>query len=232
MKLGIMQPYFFPYIGYWQLMNAVDRYVIYDDVNYIKQSWINRNNILMNGNAVRINLLLSQASSFKKINEILLVSSPNSLINLLKTIESAYRRAPQFDTVFPMIRGILEHEDKNLGGFLTYSIRTLHAYLGMPSEILLSSDIEKDNNLKGSEKVLELCCILKADTYYNAIGGVELYNRDAFAARGIELRFLKTKPIIYPQFKNEFVPNLSILDVLMFNAKEKIGAMLTQFELL
>ncbi len=232
MKLGIMQPYFFPYIGYWQLMNAVDRYVIYDDVNFIKGGWINRNQILLNGDAVRINLILSQASSFKKINETQISPDKKPLKNLIRTIEGAYHNAPQFSQAFPIIQSILENEDKNLASFLCYANKEIHDYLNMSCELIISSEIDKDNELKGKDKVIDICRLLGADTYYNAVGGMELYDKDEFKHHGIDLRFLETDSITYPQFKNNFIPNLSIIDVMMFNDKEEITKMLNQYQLL
>lgn len=231
MKVGIMQPYFVPYLGYWQLMNAVDKYVIYDDVNYIKGGWINRNHILINGEAVRINLVLNGASSFKKINEITISDDKKVHEKLLKTIQNAYRRAPHFDEVYSLIQTILNCKDKNLAGILANSIRVIHDYLGMSSELILSSELDKNNELKGCDKVLHICELLKADQYYNAIGGIELYDRDEFKQHGITLHFLKTHAVAYQQFADRFVPNLSILDVLMFNSKKEVEVLLTKYEL-
>lgn len=226
-----MQPYFIPYIGYWQLMNAVDKYVIYDDVNYIKRGWINRNYILINGEAVRINLVLNGVSQFKKINEITLSEDKNFLDKLLLTIRTAYRRAPYFDEVYPLVQNVMKGDKKNLADFLSDSIRVIHDYLEMPCELIRSSELEKNNKLKGADKILHICELLGAHTYYNAIGGTELYDKEEFSRHGIALKFLKTNPITYKQFANEFVPNLSILDVLMFNSKEEVKELLNQFEL-
>jgi len=126
MKIGIMQPCFFPYIGYFQLINSVDKYVIYDDVQFIKGGWINRNNILLNGERHRINLLLSGASSNKSINE---VEVQSNQVKLIKTIESAYKKAPTFDKVFPVLLNILEYGGKNLGEFLGNSIKEFCNYM-------------------------------------------------------------------------------------------------------
>lgn len=232
MKVGIMQPYFFPYIGYWQLMNAVDKYVIYDDVNFIKGGWINRNKILMNGNAKMINLKMNGASPNKLINE--LEAAGDAIYNkkLLKTIEACYSKAPYYLDVFFIIEKIINNEEKNLAKYLEFSIRTISEYLSINTEIIVSSTINKNNNLRGQAKVIEICKILGADEYYNAIGGQELYSYEDFLANRIELKFLKTDNIEYGQFKNEFTPNLSIIDVMMFNSIEDIKKMLHQYELL
>lgn len=232
MKLGIMQPYFMPYIGYWQLMNAVDKYVIYDDVNFIKGGWINRNRILMNGKAKMINLQMHNASSNRLINEVGVLG--NSIYNkkLLKTIESCYRKAPQYANAFPVIESIITQDEVNLAKYLEYSIRQVCTYLSIDTEIVVSSSINKNNDLKGQDKVIEICNVLGADEYYNAIGGQELYSYSDFNTCGVKLSFLKTGMVEYQQFNNEFISNLSIIDVMMFNSVEEIKNKLDIYELL
>lgn len=228
MKVGIMQPYLFPYVGYYQLIKAVDTFVIYDDVNFIKQGWINRNRILLNGSDFMFNIILKGASSFKKINEIEVVCNNHKLI---ATIEQAYRKAPYFNEVYPLLTNILLFKETNLAKYLTYALHATIAYLGINVSILVSSEIEKDTLLKGEDKVIDICKRLKATNYINAIGGRELYSKEKFAENSLILNFIKSKPIVYPQFKNQFVSWLSIIDVMMFNSPEKLREMLTQYEL-
>ena len=232
MKLGIMQPYFFPYIGYWQLINAVDKYVIYDDVNFIKGGWINRNKILMNNEGKMINLQMKGASSNKLINEVEVAGDMVYNKKLLKTIESCYKKAPHFDDVYPILKKIINNEERNLAKWLEYSIREISRYLCMNTEIIMSSSIKKNNNLKGQDKVIEICKLTNATEYYNAIGGMELYSYETFRKNEINLKFVKTQLIEYKQFNNEMIHNLSIIDVLMFNSVDKIGEMLDRFELI
>ena len=232
MKVGIMQPYFLPYIGYWQLINAVDKYVIYDDVNFINRGWINRNRILLNGKDKMITLSLREASQNKLIKEIELVNNEKEKIKLLKTISQSYQKAPFYNLVYPLIEEILNFKELNLGKFLENSIKKIAEYLEINTTILISSEIEKDNTLKGKDKILDMCKRLGATKYYNAIGGQELYSYDEFKKNGIELNFLKTNEISYIQYKNDFIPNLSILDVMMFNSKEEIKNILENYILL
>lgn len=229
MKIGIMQPYLFPYIGYFQLIKAVDIFVIYDDVNYIKQGWINRNRLLLNGNDFMFNIILKGASSFKKINEI---DVDIHHCKLITTIEQAYGKAPYFTQVYPILIRILSNSETNLSKFLTNSLSIIIEYLNIHSIILVSSDIKKDSSLKGDDKVIDICKQLKASNYINAIGGQELYSKEKFASNGLILNFIKSKPIAYTQFKNQFVPWLSIIDLMMFNSAEKINLMLDSYELL
>lgn len=232
MKLGIMQPYFLPYIGYWQLLNAVDKYIIYDDVNYIKGGWINRNRVLVNNIDKLITLKLDGASPNKLIKEIELSDDNIYKKKLLKTIEENYKKAPFFKDVYLMIEKIIMNNEKNLAKFIEFSLKEISNYLEIKTEILISSSLKKDNLLKGKDKVIEICKIMGATEYYNAVGGQELYSFDEFKQNGIELKFLKTGNIEYKQFKNEFIPNLSILDVMMFNSKEEIKRMLNNYELI
>jgi len=232
MKIGIMQPYFFPYIGYWQLINAVDKYVIYDDVNYKKSGWINRNRIIINGEVRFINLKMKGASQNKLINEIEGVNDKVNNRKLLITIEKCYKKTPYFNEVFPMLREIINYDEKNLAKKLEYSIRRICNYLSINTKIICSSNISKNNDLKAQDKIIEICKILGGSEYYNSIGGRNLYSYKNFGESGIELKFLDTDPIEYKQFNNDFINNLSIIDVMMFNSKEEIKDKLGKFKIL
>lgn len=232
MKLGIMQPYFVPYIGYWQLINAVDKYVVYDDVNFIKGGWINRNRILVNGQIQFFNIPMLGASSFKLISEIGVNNNPKLINKNLRTIENAYKKAPYYQSVFPLIQKILECGKENIADYVFFSLQSICDYLNIKTELILSSSLKKDCNLKGKEKVLSICNLLSATEYYNAIGGQELYAFSEFKENGIQLKFLETKNIEYKQFGEEFQPNLSIIDVLMFNTQGQIKSMLNQYDLI
>lgn len=229
MTLAIMQPYFFPYIGYWQLLCAVDTFVIYDDVNFIKKGYINRNSILNTGYEQKITLELIGASQNKLINEIEL---GNNKRKLLQNIDHAYKKASEHEKVFPLIQSILENPEKNLAKFLGNSIQKISEYLELDTKIIYSSHIEKDCKLKGQAKILDICRHCGASNYINAIGGQELYDKEAFEAENIELKFIKTELMEYKQFKYEFVPYLSIIDIMMFNTKTNIQNMLNNYELI
>lgn len=229
MKLAIMQPYLLPYLGYWQLMASVNKYVIYDDVTFIKGGWVNRNNMLLNGKKYLFTANIEKASSFQLINNLDIVGD---FWKLLKTIKQAYVKAPYFNDVFPLIISIMEYGDRNLAEFLTNSIKTIASYCGIAPDFIMSSSIEKNNELKGSDKVLHICKILEATTYVNAIGGKDLYSMKEFNENNIVLKFLKTNYIEYKQYEHKFIPGLSILDVLMFNSKNKINSMLKSYELI
>lgn len=233
MKLGIMQPYFFPYLGYWQLINAVDKYVIYDDVNYIKGGWINRNRILSNGNPAYFKLSVIGASSNKLINEIEVNTNEKIISKCLKTIKETYSKAPYFNDVYQLIETIILYGENNLALYLKNSLEIISHYLDINTEFILSSDINKDNGLKGQDKVIHICKLLNANEYYNAIGGQKLYSFEEFKNNGLKLSFLKTELTEYSQAKSQvFIPGLSIIDVLMFNSKEECKKMLNSYELI
>jgi hypothetical protein len=224
-----MQPYLFPYLGYFQLIHAVDKFVLYDDVNYIKGGWINRNNILINNRKHLFTVSLSAPSPNKLINAI---EIKDDFCSLLKTMRSSYGRAPFFQDTFSLLRDIFSSEERNLSRFLIRSIVALARHLGLKTEFIVSSSLEKDKSLKGQEKVLDICGALGAGTYINPVGGAALYDRVEFASRDIALKFLKMTPIAYKQFNGEFVPDLSIVDVMMFNSPEAVREMLDRYELL
>lgn len=232
MKLGIMQPYFVPYIGYWQLMNLVDQYVIYDDVNYIKRGWVNRNRILVNGTPKYFNVPILGASQNLLINEIKVNHDAVTIHKKLRCIEEAYRRAPFYEQVYPMIEDILLYEEDDIAKYIQHSFDVICQYLDIQTKLILSSDLKKDNMLRGQDKILAICRLLNATEYYNAIGGQELYSFEAFKAQGIQLNFVKTNPIAYKQFGDHFEANLSIIDVMMFNSKEKILEYLNAYTLI
>ena len=228
MRLGIMQPYFFPYLGYWQLLANVDKYVVYDDVTYIKGGWINRNNFLINGQKNLLTMRLEKASSYTLIKDIAI---KDDFVKFLKTIEMGYKKAPFFEDIFRLLKDICQCPDKKLGQFLFNSHIKICEYLGIDTELILSSSFEKHMELKGKDKVISICKQLGADEYINAIGGQELYDKKEFAENGIRLNFLQANLREYRQLKNEFVAGLSIIDIMMFNSKEEIKEMLNDFNL-
>lgn len=232
MKIGIMQPYFFPYLGYWQLIKAVDKYVIYDDVNFIKNGWINRNNILLGGKKHLLTLPLEGASSYIPINETKITSNDKLKGKLVKTIELAYKKAPYFDHVFPIVCGTILHKSNNIAHALTYSIREICRYLNIETDIIVSSELRKDDTLAAQDKVIHICHLLEGTRYFNAIGGQELYSKEAFQKNHLELYLIKMKEVEYVQFGNDFIPSLSIMDVLMFNSPHDTAAMLEEYELI
>lgn len=229
MKLAIMQPYFMPYIGYWQLIKAVDTYVVFDDVNYINKGWINRNRLLINGQDHLFTISLRNASQNRLINEI---DIADDFSKLKKQIEFAYKKAPFFQSLVQLMGPIFDYPEKNLAEFLFNSIKIVCNYLDIKTNLVKSSNVEKNDSLHAESKILNICKVLKAKKYLNAIGGQSLYHRDVFQSNGVELNFLKSNLIPYKQFENDFIAGLSIIDVMMFNSVSKIRTMLDEYELI
>lgn len=226
-KLAVMQPYFFPYLGYFQLIRAVDAFVVYDDVNYIKGGWINRNYILTNRDKQLITLPLQDASQNKLINQI----EVGGQHRILKSLYHSYGKAPYFDAIYPVIEDIFAQIEKNLARFLEYQLRCICEYLGLHTQWHISSALKKDNGLCGQEKVLSICEELGATHYINAPGGKALYDQQSFATRGLQLSFIQSREVSYRQFGTRFLPSLSIIDVLMFNSCEQCARLLEEYDL-
>jgi hypothetical protein len=231
MRLAIMQPYFFPYIGYWQLIHAVDRFVIYDDVNYIKGGWINRNRILINGEPIYITVPLHQPSSFKRICDTSLQPAVIWRDKLVRMVENTYRKAPFFDAGFPIIEGLIRHDMDNLSDYLVHQLRTLSAFMGIETEFVVTSRCYGNNELSGQDRVIDICKREGATTIINPQGGQALYDRAAFTQFDLDLKFLIPSNIAYKQFGAVHVPWLSIIDVMMFNSPSQLPTLLNKYEL-
>ncbi len=224
-----MQPYFLPYIGYWQLINLVDQFVIYDDVDFIKGGYINRNSLLVNKSNFLFTLSLKKSSTNKKINEIFL---GDINFKILKTIKQSYKKAPFFNDVFPLIEDIFCYEEKNLALFISYSLKKISKYLNIDTEFIFSSSLNYNKESSAENKVINICKILNSNNYVNSYGGLFLYNKDNFIKQNIVLSFLKTNKYSYRQFKNPFVSNLSIIDIIMFNDIIDTTKLLNNYKLL
>ena len=234
MKLAIMQPYFFPYIGYYQLVFAVDHFIFYDDVNFIKRGWINRTNIIGNEGKHLLSISLSQSSQNKRINEIELLGNQDKI---LTTIEFTYKRAPHFDVIFPLIESCFKSSNRLISEFAANSIRVISNYLDFKTEFSFSSEFHRSTeNYEKARRLMDICRKENADIYINSIGGKAIYSKEEFLSKGIELLFLKNNEnITYSQSplrKETFESNLSIIDVLMFNDRESVMEMIQNFELI
>jgi hypothetical protein len=231
MKIAIMQPYFFPYIGYFQLICSADKFVFYDDVAFIKQGWINRNNILMNGKAHLFTIPVMNISSFETIHQTQVAYQVDWTKKFLKTIESSYSKSPFYKEVFPRIAALIDQRHTSISDLAKKSIALVFEYLSLPLKVETSQQYN-NSHLKAQERIIDICSKEKAGTYINPPGGRELYDAAAFEKEGIELKFIEPKKISYDQYSNVFVPFLSMIDVLMFNDPGKITQMLGEYELI
>lgn len=226
-----MQPYFLPYIGYFQLIRAVDEFVIYDNIKYTKKGWINRNRFLQNGRQPSLfSIPLDHAPDCLDVRD-RHISGSFQRDRLINQLRNAYAKAPHFEC-FPVIEEVLNYRDTNLFGYIHHSVRRVCAYLGIDTPIVVSSQVGINHSaLRAQEKVLAICRQRHASHYINPSGGTALYSREEFSRRGIELSFLKTGAVGYVQFGNDFVENLSILDVMMFNPRDRIAEFLDCYSL-
>jgi hypothetical protein len=227
MKLAIMQPYLFPYVGYFQLAAAVDKFVFYDDVNFIKNGWINRNRMLLGDQVRYLTVPLSGASPSLKINEVMVEPRERWLRKLLESIRHAYAKAPHYPQVSALIGRILAEPLAPVSLLASHTVMEICRYLEIDTEFVPSSTKYCNAQLKGIERVIDICAREQASAYVNLPGGRQLYDSAAFSARGIELAFIEPNLCPYAQFDDAFHPALSILDVLMFNSKNSVRDMLS-----
>lgn len=231
--IGAMQPYLFPYLGYFQLIATSDAFVLGDELQYVKSSWINRNRVLCNGQPKLISFPLKKASHLGSIRERWLCDDfDREAAALLRRLAHLYDRAPCRDEVLPLLKEILEYPDRNLAAFNENSIRRICRYLGIDTPICRASELGLEPGLDMQERVIQTVEKLRGKLYINPVGGLELYCPATFRERGLQLRFLQMNEFSYRQFKDPFVPALSIIDVMMFNSREQVRDMLERFSLL
>ena len=231
--IAIMQPYFLPYFGYFQLINSVNEFIVYDDIEYTKKGWINRNRILVNGIPQYITITLKKDSDYLNINERSLASSwTKDKTKILNKIKNSYRKAPCFDVAMPLIEEIMNDEEDNLFQFIFNSLEKICKFLAIETTVIKSSALNYDSSLKSQDKVLNVCETVGAGVYINSMGGKELYDMEAFFRKNITLKFLESDIEKYKQFNEEFISSLSILDVLMFNDKLVVKNWLNNYRLI
>ncbi|RQS73476.1 hypothetical protein DID96_08140 [Burkholderia sp. Bp8963] len=226
MKLAIMQPYLFPYVGYFQLAAAVDKFVFYDDVAFIKNGWINRNRILLGGHAHYLTVPLAGASSSRRIDEVQIQPRERWQPKLRELLRHAYAKAPHYVAVTELVEGILSLETDSIARLAAHGITETCRYIGIAPAFVATSTQYRNDSLKGQARVLDICAREQARTYVNLPGGRALYDRASFAAADIDLAFVEPELRPYPQYGAPFVPGLSILDLLMFNRVDAVRAML------
>lgn len=233
MKIAIMQPYFMPYIGYFQLINAVDKFVIYDNVNYINKGWVNRNYLMVLNKPHLFNIPLSGASQNRLINSIEINNKGNWKKKLIQTVEQSYKKSAYFDVVNNIFIKIVMSDTETISKLNTFAIVEICTYLGINTTVQLSSSIDEiDTKLKGQDKIIDICKNQGAKSYINPLNGYDLYSNDLFKSNNIDLYFLKPGIMPYKQTSDLFIPNLSVLDILMNLSPIEIRKHLESYELL
>jgi hypothetical protein len=217
MKIAVMQPYFFPYVGYFQLIEAVDYFVVFDDVNYIKGGWINKNRILHNGNIESITLPVQKASQNRKINAHLRTNNNKALAKIKKQIQLAYCKAPNFNSIFPIVCKIIDYPEENLATYLTYALTEIAGYMGMNTKFIFSSELSRHEDWDNAEeRIIDITKKLGGTEYFNLPGGKDLYDKNRFAEQNVKLSFITPELKKYSQLKvSAFIPGLSVIDCLM-----------------
>ena len=217
MRLAIMQPYFFPYIGYFQLIKECDVFVWLDDAQYTKRGWINRNRILLRGDAHDFVFSVNKGAQALAINDRWYSASFQVEANaLLKTLQMAYRKAPMYEPVRDLVTRLLSSEDRNVATFNCSTLEALCAHLDIAPVFVRSSQLSGVSGLRGEERIIGIAKMLGGGRYVNPIGGTSLYSSERFARAGLTLNFMESGEIKYKQLGDTFVPRLSIIDVLMF----------------
>lgn len=231
MNVAIMQPYFFPYIGYLQLMAAVDTFVFLDDVQYIERGWVNRNRIRLGGQAHWLGCAVRAAPRALAINqrEYLLQDERHGIPAVLARLRAGYARAPHYDACMTLLGNLLAFADSNVARFNENLLHGLAGSLGLRCTFCRSSEVAPPNGLRGQARLIEIARRLGARRYINPIGGRELYHGEDFAAAGVELRFLRTK--VEGQPLGDALVQLSIIDWLMMQGNEVTRARLADFDL-
>lgn len=244
MKLAIMQPYFMPYIGYFQAMAAVDKYLLYDKVAFIKKGWINRNRIyIQNVGTQFITIPLKNKSSFTNISDVQIDNTTDWRSKMLNLIYYNYKRSLFFDVVYPLMENSIKQSSELISEYNFVVLNQIATFLDINTPIELCTDpmyegIEEqlakydDSLLRKYDRIKFICQANNADNYINPIGGQDLYDKKVFAEHGIKLSFVQTEQFAYPQFAPEFIPNLSIIDVLMHNGKEGTKQLLNAYKLI
>ena len=233
MNLVIMQPYLFPYVGYFQLLAAADRFVVYDDVQFIKGGWINRNKVIVNGHPWLFTVPLNQPSPNRLIKDVEVKPPCQWQLKLLQTLMQNYRKAPYFEASMELIKRIFAIEACSIADLVRNSLYLIVQYLNLPVQIVPSSAIYHNANLKAQSRVIDICQQEKATCYINAMGGQALYDQQTFQRAGIVLKFIRPELIPYSQHlkNNEFIPGLSIIDALMHNSVAELNALLQNYTL-
>ena len=232
MKLAIMQPYFFPYLGYFSLIDSVDTFVVYDDVNFIRRGWVNRNNFLGKQGVYRYTLPVKKASQNEKISNLSISEFQSQKKRFLTSMEHSYKKAPYYERVSALLNLIYSTNDDNLSNFLTRSLQHIIDYLGISATLLRSSELHIAKNTISQARIIEMCKELQASTYINAQGGAELYDSTSFSSENINLEFINFEGSEYKQHtENSFVSNLSVIDGMMFNSPSELLSIIKRYSL-
>ncbi len=235
MKLGGMQPYFFPYIGYFSLIKHTDLWIVVDNVQFISRGWINRNRILKNkvGEIIYINVPLKKFPHKTPIKNVLIDNEKNWKDKILNQLV-IYSKAPYYKEVTSLLNKIFDFETLSISEFNIHSLKLICNYLGIDFNYVIFSNIKNFDTSKIKEPddwALEACKFFKASEYVNPPGGKSFYNREKYLKNDIKLTFLNSNFKEYKTFSPNFISGLSIIDVMFWNSKEEILNILDNYTL-
>ncbi len=236
MKVGIMQPYTFPYLGYFQLINYVDKWVVFDDAQFISKGWVNRNRILhpdIKKEWQYFTVPVKKHSRESRIKAVEINEEKPWRDEFLGKLTSYKKKAPFYAETVEFIGDCISFNGGSLSEWIIYTLENTCAYLNIPFDhsVFSETEMSTDNVQHAGQWALEIADTLGADEYVNPPGGYTIFNENEFQEKNIELKFLKPDLIPYVQRRDGFVPGLSIVDVMMWNDKDKIHRLLTDFEI-
>jgi hypothetical protein len=231
MKIGIMQPYFLPYIGYFALINAVEKFIYLDDVQYMRRGWVNRNRLKIVNKWQYFTIPVKKNSLTSNINEVYITDDKKYIEKFKESIRHSYSKTPYYQEIIKLLYAFII-PGQNISEMNIQLTNEICDYLEIKTEMLISSQINQNGEKKGAEKIVEICKIVNGDHYINPIGGIKLYSKERFQKAEIKLNFFNANEIRYFQGNHEFIPNLSIVDLLMWNSKKDIQSFLNDFILI
>lgn len=229
MKLAVMQPYLFPYLGYWQLIANTDKFIFFDVVQYNKRSWMNRNRVLHFDDKKEFQYITVPVKKHEKgtlIKDILINDGEDYRSKILGNLTVYKRRsAPYYQEVLDLVDRVLKSSEHSLLGLSIFSVHEVFKYLGLSFEYDIASRIDFDRGvIEGpGDWALSICKSLSAGSYVNPPGGYDIFDEGKYKGNGVDLSFIRPRLTEYFQGNGErFLPGLSIIDVLMFNSPEDV----------
>lgn len=221
MRIGVMQPYLFPYLGYFEIIAQSDTFIFYDDVDFIRRGWINRNNLIINKEKKLFTIPVQKTNVGVKISEVELVGYADWKDKFLITLLQNYKKSTNFDRVYNLIQDVLNKSDyKYISELAINSLTMTSSYLGLKTTFVKSSELKVNDNLTKEFRLFEIAKVFKAKEIVMPVGSLTLY--EGWPFEELRLKTLKKNNFTYCQKRKLFEPNLSIIDVLMHVEKEVI----------
>lgn len=236
MKIGIMQPYFFPYIGYFSLIKNTDKFILFDPVQFIRHGWIERNRVLkpqLGWQYIAVPLVKHELST--AIKDVRINNSEDWKNRLLAQLQHYKKKSPFYKQTIEVVQKGLDIETDSIVQLNYLTLKAVCDYLEIPfdCEIFSEMNLEIEQVNAPDEWALNICKALGYKEYWNPPGGMEFFDPKKYEEAGIDLKFQKVNVQPYPQRRGpeNIETGLSIIDVMMFNSPEVIKDMLDDYEL-